>query len=386
MVYLLAMEKAIQEKLFDLIRKSQKILLALPKDPNGDTLGSSLALSSFLRKVNKEVDIFCAEFDQQQFEFLPGIQSIKREITFPQNFVISLATSKVKVDEISYHQNPETLDFFVKPKDGSFAESDVSFKNEKSIYDLIICLDTPSLEQLGELYTRNAESFYNTPKVNIDNHIKNENFGDINIVDVTASSTAEILLGLLQAYEADLIDADIATDLLTGIIYETNSFQHSKTTPNSFLRASELISLGANQQEIIRYLFKTKEFSVLKLWGRAMARISAMPELGVVYSMLSIDDIQKSGAKDEDLKKVLHEFVVNVADARLVILAAEKTDGVELYISASPNVKLSEIINHFGGEYLSANIGRAFLKDAKIQETEALITSTVKDLKVRLGL
>lgn len=380
------MEKDLQDKLFDLIRKSQRVLLALPKEPNGDTLGSSLGLAAFLKKTNKEVDIFCAEFDSSQFEFLPGIQNIKREIIFPQNFVISLDTSKTKVDEISYHQSPGSLDFFVKPKEGNFSENNVSFRTDKAIYDLIICLDTPSLEHLGELYTKNAESFYNTPKVNIDNHIKNENFGDINIIDVTASSTAEILLELLQKYEASLIDADIATDLLTGIIYETHSFQHSKTTPNSFLRASELISLGANQQEIIRYLFKTKEFSVLKLWGRAMARISSISDLGVVYSMLSADDIQKSGAKDEDLKKVLHEFVSNVADARLVILAAEKSDGVELFFSASPNVKLSEIVNHFGGEYLSANVGRAFLAGKKIQEIEAIITTSVKELQVRLGL
>lgn len=380
------MEFEKQQQLFDTLGKSEKILIALPSHPNGDTLGSSLALSAFLKKMNKDVEIYCSNSDFGKFSFLPNIGDIKNEMVFPKNFVVKVSTANTKVDEVSYHHENDQLKIFIKPKSGEFTPEDVSYGSEASPYDLIVCLDTPSLEQLGPLFEKNAEVFFATPKVNIDNHIRNENYANINIVDVTAASTSEILLELLKQYESNLIDESIATCLLTGIISETNSFQHNSTTPSTFLRASELVALGANQQEIIRFLFKTKELPVLKLWGRAMARIKNVPEIGLVYSMVSAQDMEKSQASSEDLEKVLAELVVNVADARLLILVAERQGFLEMYIHAHPNVKIAEIVNHFGGQLLSATLGKAVLEGVPIVQAETVILETVNKLKQRLGL
>ena len=120
--------------------------------------------------------------------------------------------------------------------------------------DLIIALEAHSLEDLGGLYEHNADLFFETPKINIDNNPENEYFGAVNLVDVTATSVAEILTGLLQEYEAQLLDEDIATCLLTGIISKTQSFQDVQTTPRAFLKASELVSLGGRQQDYKKYL------------------------------------------------------------------------------------------------------------------------------------
>jgi nanoRNase/pAp phosphatase (c-di-AMP/oligoRNAs hydrolase) len=375
-----------EQQFFDSIGKSYKILIALPENPNADTLGSALALAAFLRKLNKEVEIFCEKNDFGNLSFLPNIQWIKSQIAFSETFVISVDTTKTKIDEISYHQLDDQVNINIKPQSGVFTSTDVSFGSEKLIPDLIICVDTPSLEHLGELYSKNAEMFFNTPRVNIDNHLGNENYGNINIVDITVSSTSEILLELIKTYEASLIDGQIATCLLAGIISSTNSFQHASTTPASFMRASELISYGADQQQIIRHLFKTKSLSMLKLLGRSMARIKNIQQFDSVFTAVSSQDLEKSEANQEDILKAVLEFTKSISDAKLIFFAVERESFVELYIYANPNIKFAEVINHFGGQLVFGTLARAEIKNASIAEAENIVSQALAELKPRIGL
>ncbi len=375
-----------QEKLFELISKSQRILIALPEHPNGDTLGGSLALASFLRKLNKEVEVYCERKDFGSLSFLPGIEQVHHEIVFPKSFVITVKTENAKLDELSYDLLPENVNIYLKPKEGVFSPEDVSFSSDVTRFNLIICVDVASLESLGALYEKNAEMFFAVPKVNIDNHIHNDNYGNINIVDVTASSSSEILLALLRDYEASLIDQDIATNLLTGIITETNSFQHNKTTPSSFVNASELISYGAKQQEIVRNLFKTKELPVLKLWGRAMARIQTIPEYATIFSVVGISDIEKSEAGEAEIFQVAQDFMVNINDAKMLFFVAERPGYLEMYVASNPNIKLKELVNYLGGSFVADGLGKILIKDKQITEVDQIIKQTLADLKIRLGI
>ncbi len=380
------MELLNPRQLFETITKAQKILIPLPSKPNGDALGSALALNQFLSKLNKEVAIVCEDAVASNLSFLPGFEQVKKTIDLPKNFVISVSTAQAKLEELSYRAFADKVNIYLKPKNGNYSDKDVTFGEDVSPYDLIICIDTPSLEQLGELYAKNADIFFQTTKINIDNHIDNENYGNINCVDVTASSTAEILLRLLKEYEVNLIDQSIATALLTGIIFETNSFQHTSTTPQAFLSASELIGYGADQQAIIRFLFKTKEFSVLKLWGRAMARIATLPEFGAIYSVLTLQDIQRSGASEQDVFKVMQEFVVNVSDFKLLFLIVERNSDLDLYVHSNPNIKLDEVVNFFGGKVIATQIGKAALHNQNINNANSILIEALGKLKSRVGL
>jgi nanoRNase/pAp phosphatase (c-di-AMP/oligoRNAs hydrolase) len=380
------MDKPTETKLFDAIKASQRILIALPTTPHGDTLGSSLAFASFLKKLNKQVEIYCETKDFGSFNFLSGISEIKNEVVLPKSFVIQVNTEKTKIDEISYHPAPGSVNIYLKPKGGVFTPEDISFGKGSAGFDLILLLDTPSLEHLGAVYSHNAEIFFDTPKVNIDNHINNENYGNINIVDITSASTAEIVYDIMKNYEASLIDKEIATALLTGIIAETNSFQRPHTTPNSFMKASELIAQGANQQEIIQYLFKTKNYSVLKLWGRAMARIVHLTEFGTIFSVLSKQDIERSGATELEIPQVFDEFVSNVTDARLLFLFIEREGYLDLYVHAHQNVKTDDIVHYFGGNVVSADIGKARIEGKDITEAEAIVREALQKLRPALGL
>ena len=201
------------------------------------------------------------------------------------------------------------------------------------------------------------------------------------MVDLTASSIAEVLSLVFEKYERQLIDQDIATCLLAGIITKTNSFQHSQTTPKTFLKASELVMLGGRQQEIIKNVFKTKRFPMLKLWGRALARIKHDETLSVVYSELSHDDLEKSGADTQDLPFVLYELANIAPAAKFVALITEAVLGNIHFLIAAQSKQLAENIAQ---TFLAkGNISFRYLQGFEVAEFE-LSGLTLLEAEVKL--
>src|SRR3989338_1664784 len=343
------MEQSPQKSVFDSINKAHRILIALPSNANGDAVGSGLALYSFAKKLDKEPEIVTASQTLEQFSFLPHISEVKHELEAQQSFVISVNTSQAPLDELSYEGKPDRVDIFLKPKTGKFSATDVSFKNARFPYELIITLHAPSLDNLGEIYEKNTDLFFETPIINIDHHPNNEYYGEINHVDLTATSTAEIVASLIEEFESGLMDEHIATSLLTGIIVETNSFQHMKTTPKAFLKASQLIAQGGRHQDIIRELYKTKSISLLKLWGRALARLREIKELSMAYSLVNFSDIEKTGSKQDDILGVMKELVANLAGVKIILLLAETAPQEIIgYFYLHPSVSRDLVVSALG--------------------------------------
>jgi len=224
------------------------------------------------------------------------------------------------------------------------------------------------LEDLGDLFEKNTSLFYETPKINISHKAGNEYFGAINLVDIAASSIAEILSSLFEKYEQQLVDEDIATCLLAGIITKTNSFQHVQTTPSAFLKASDLISLGGRHSEIVRHLYKTKPLAVLKLWGSALAHLRQDESLSAVYAVISHEDLQRLDAKAADLSLALLELVNVVAEHKFVGLLAEvSSNQVELLAAVKPGALAEKLGEGFAA---SPKILEQGLGDFKIVEIQ----------------
>jgi phosphoesterase RecJ-like protein len=264
------------------------------------------------------------------------------------------------LEEISYQTSADKAQIFLKAKDQEFTQQDLSFTTEKFPVDLVFILGCKSLEDLGGLYEQNTDLFFETPKINIDNHPDNEYFGQINLVDIALSSTAEILAELLQKYEQQLIDQDIATCLLLGIISSTRSFQHVQTTPKAFLKAGELVALGARQQEIIKNIYKTKSLPLLKLWGRALARMKILEDQKIVYSILSQSDFERAGASLGELLPVLAEFIDNISGYNVIAVLAESAQNSErLILAVHEQIPAQKLVEALGQntKILSQSIG-----------------------------
>lgn len=337
------MEITVVQPFFEEIKKASKILIALPENVSIDDIASAKALALFLLKLNKEVTLVCSGSISTDLSFLPNNIHIEQGLQASKSFVIKLSTKSTAVSEISYQTDPEALNIFVKAKSGFFKPEDVTFGAEASPFNLVIILGCISLDSLGVLFETNAELFFNTPKINIDIHAGNQYFGAINIIDINISSVSEMLSEIFSLYEQQLVDEDIATCLLAGIIAKTNSFQHTQTTPRAFMKASELLALGGRQQDVVRFLYKTKPLPLLKLWGRALARLQVAQEGKVLYAVLHSQDMEKAGASALELPGVLKELIENISGYETVFILIEQETSVLCFMATQPYCEIKNV-------------------------------------------
>ncbi|MBI4049209.1 MAG: hypothetical protein HY395_00100 [Candidatus Doudnabacteria bacterium] len=331
----------------DQLNQANNVLILAPAAAHADDLAAALALQNFLTKLEKEATLVSPGALVEKYNFLPKFDQIKTDLMISKSFVIDISTKRAQIDELSYKKEDDKLSIYVKPKAEQFTKDDISFRTSSLPFNLIVCVGVTSLDSLGEFYSKNTDLFFETPVVNIDYKANNENYGQFNLVDLSATSNSEIIFDLINSYEISLLDQEIATVLLTGIIAETNSFQHSRTTPAAFLKASQLVSLGADQREIIGRLYKTKSMSFLKLWGRVLARLKQEPALSLVYSVANQSDIAKSNAVPDDIAQIIKEMSLQLSFAKTFLFLAEKPGQTEVFVSSLLPVNLSQVFASF---------------------------------------
>lgn len=356
------MEISAKQQIIELIRSSGKILIMTHENPDGDGLGSMLALTLALKKLGKNVTPIYSGSVVNNLSFLPGLELTTTQFGNLEEFVINLDTSTVEIDKLGYKnfQDEKKLKIVIKTKTGSLSSKMVSFEQTEEIADLIITLDMSDLDRLGPLYDDNPNLFYQTPIANIDHHPGNEHFGKINWIELTATSTAEMLVSLLESLSTlnvgpdgkvtSLIDQDIATSLLTGLITDTGSFQNTNTTPKSLTVAAQLVALGARHQEIIKHVFKTKNLSTLHLWGKILSNIREEHAFRFIWSMATLSDFKEVGASNTESSGVIDELLKAVNTVDFVLLLTER----EGLLSGSlrginPDVSVEDIAKLFGG-------------------------------------
>lgn len=335
----------LNQQLFETIQKSNHILIAFRKNWSGDAVASSLALHNILQKLNKPIiDIVCDNFViSKNFAFLPKIEIIKSKINNLRNFIISLDITDNEISNLNYEINKNKLNIFISPEYKNINPNNLSTSFSDFKYDLNIILDSPDLESLGDIYNQNTEYFYTTPLINIDHNPANENFGHINLIDLSSTSTAEILFNFFESLNPNLIDEEVATHLLTGMISKTRSFKSISVTPRTLGIASQLIARGAKREEIIKNLYQTKTIGTLKLWGRALMRLKNDPTAKIVWSLLTRDDFITSGAEEEELPEVIDELIANSPEANIVVLF------YEIPYTNSPETKICCLVKTLKG-------------------------------------
>lgn len=348
------MELSAKQQSVELLRSAKNILLLTHQNPDGDALGSILALFMVLKKIGKDVTAVVPDPVPEAFHYLPSKDALSKTFSGTKDFIVTVDTSKTKIDKLGYKNVIEEnkLNIIITPVHGSFQSTDVTFNYGSFKYDLIIVLDSPDFERLGDIYDKHAELFFETPVINIDHHAGNDYFGKVNWVDLTATSTAEILVALIESLgrETPLIDVDVATALLTGIIVDTGSFQHANTTPKSFTVAAQLVAAGAKQQEIIKWVFKTKTMSTLKLWGRILSNVTEESNSRFVWSKISKEDYAVANADETASSGIVDELLKTAPGIDFAFLLTERADGVHGSLrAAKAGVDVQVIAKLFGG-------------------------------------
>ncbi len=234
---------------FKRIISTQKKIVIIPhRNPDGDALGSALALKHFLDAKKHNVSVVSPNDYPTFLKWLPGESDIIKFSKTP-----SIARDKIN-----------------KAK-------------------LIFGLDFNSLSRIQDL----SEIVKKTKvdKIMIDHHESPEFFANLNYSDPSMSSTCEMVYNIINASDSKLLDKKIACCLYTGIMTDTGSFRYPSTTSMTHKVVSHLINLGANGSDIHQKIFDSSSLSRLKLLGISLSNLIKIPDLPVVYITLSKEEL-----------------------------------------------------------------------------------------------
>ncbi|MBI3331523.1 bifunctional oligoribonuclease/PAP phosphatase NrnA [Candidatus Peregrinibacteria bacterium] len=329
------------------IRDHQRLLVIPHANVDPDGLSSALACYELFTALGKDVTVICPDTLPESLKFLPGFSKLEQDIAEHQNFVITVNLDEgVEVDKLRYTVEDKKVNIIVVPKYGRVQPRNISFGEGEKRYDLIVVVDTADLSLLGRLYSDHTDCFASHPVLNIDHHISNTQFGQLQMIDPTAASATEVLYDWFRANPDwnEKVTPDIATLLLTGLITDTRSFQNPNTTPRSLEVAAELLERGARQQEIIQNIYKTKPLSTLKIWGRALNRIQVDPVSGIVWSSVSKEDLQEMEASSKETHGILDELISTIPNADVHVLFTEVEEwGLKASMRSSPAIDVSRL-------------------------------------------
>lgn len=209
----------------NLIKQSSSILILLSQNINVDTVASGLALFLSLKKAKKHPQIGCAIPISVAYNRLFGVDQIRNKLG-SRNLVISFPYVEEAIEKVSYHVEGHNFNLVIVPKKGfpTLDPKKVTYSQSGIDDPTIIVVGAASLDDLGALYNGEREAIDKAQIINIDIGQNNLQFGKINLVDIQASSAAELVAFLLR--ETNLpVKEDIATNLLAGIEWYTSNLQ-----------------------------------------------------------------------------------------------------------------------------------------------------------------
>lgn len=308
------------------IKNAENIAIMAHEAPDGDAIGSCLAMCLVTRNMGKNSYVLMKDIPEN-FSYLPG-----------REFVIT--------------------------------------ESEIETFDLAIVLDCPNIKRV---YPEFIPYFENAKvKVEIDHHNRNDMFADYNIVNHVSPATAQILVSSFE-YLGIEITKEIGTCLLTGVITDTNGFRNSNVTVESFEFASWALSKGINLSKVYKQsmLTMTKEkFEAEKL---AMNRLEFFADGKIAFTYMTIADELELGLKPGD-KDGIVEIGKSIEGVEVSIFLYEKDKGYKASLRSNEYVNVSEICLMFGGgghiKAAGANMNMP-LDDAK----KAIIAEVTKYLK-----
>ena len=283
-----------KEKAAEAILQSENILVIGHQDPDGDAIGSILGLTWALRQIGKRVQPSCADPVPEPYAFLPGSEEIAAISATDQDLIVTLDGSD----------------------SGRFGS----------------CFD---LEQVGDI-----------PVVNIDHHVTNTRFADINWVGPEYAATCEMIFDLLPLLGVTP-DVSIATCLLTGTLTDTLGFRTRNTTSHLLHVAARLVEAGAPLAQITDQVFNRRALNSLRLWGKIMESVQFSN--GFVWASSTVAMRRACGVNRSATNGAVN-LLATAKEANVAVLFTERESGeVEVSMRSRPGYDVSQVALRLGG-------------------------------------
>lgn len=368
------------EQFLSTLQRSERPLIVLREVAHADDFATAFALATVLSKLGKAPEIVSVGgAAPKSLSFLSSSWPVRGDLTNVRSLTLHVDLNRAKVDELSYTVDGSDLRIHLTPKSGAWSEEDVRVEATSYRYDLIVMIGVTDFASLGNLGSLYADFIFQTPVINIDHSPANEHHGHINMVDVSAVANGEVVFDMLTRLDESLIDEQVATCLLTGMVAKTKSFKTPNVTPKTLKTAGALMNKGARRDEIVEKLYRTRSVETLRLWGRALARLKADTEHGMVWTLLTHQDFVNAGADESALEDIVEELLATSPDARIVVIFFESKDG---YIAAKLTAERPFDALHLGAPFKASGTreaARLIVGDVDIVAAEKAVISHVRN-------
>jgi phosphoesterase RecJ-like protein len=289
------------DTVIDRLTESQAIFLSTHINPDGDAIGSLIALGLGLQQHGKHIYLYNASPIPAVYRFLPGVQLVQQVLP------------------------------------------------ESSAWDTAVVLDCGTLDRIGAA----VDFVRGLPQViNIDHHVTNTNFGQYRLVDSTACSSAEIVYRLLKKM-AITIDAAIATSIYTGILTDTGSFRFANTNSAAYTICSEMVQAGVDPYTVAQHVYGTYSLGRIKLLNMALDSIEISANGKLSLMTLTQDMFRETDTNPEDVDGMIN-YAKRIEDVKVAALIMENENGAvqkryHVSLRSDGTVDVAEIAASFGG-------------------------------------
>jgi len=283
-----------------IFEQHQSFAISTHVNPDGDAIGSELALSLILKKLGKNVRIFNTDVVPKKYQFLPKWETIEN------------------------------------------AEASVAFSPE-----ILVVVDASSRERIGPFLSKCLIPTHAV--VNIDHHITAEEFGDYNIIIPSASSTAEIIYNLFESANYE-IDETCALCLYTGLMFDTGCFRYSNAVSDTHRIAANLIEIGNfAPDEIYRYVYEHVPLEKIRLLGQTLRTLQLTPDGKIAWVLVTQAMFNDTKTTFDDVEGFVNQIQA-IENVEVAICVCELPDGnSKISLRSEGSVDVAELAAEFNG-------------------------------------
>ncbi|MBU1083489.1 MAG: bifunctional oligoribonuclease/PAP phosphatase NrnA [Candidatus Omnitrophota bacterium] len=286
-------------KIAELFNSKDNFLLTAHVNPEGDSIGSQLAVYHMLKKLGKSVIVLNQDPVPENLKFLPGAEAVSQNI-------------------------PEGVEDHIA-----------------------VILDCPVPERIGNIYRAFAEEQF---KVNIDHHVSNEFFGDLNWVDTEASSAGEMIYNLSREMKIS-IDRNIASNLYAAILTDTGMFNYDNTSAETHMIAGELLKTGVSARDMYGRIYEQRSPSEVRILGKVLNTLTIGQDKRIAHMVLTKDMCAGENGKNIPTDGFIN-FARSVKGVEVAVFFRENTDDpkkINISFRSSEKINVNRIASRFGG-------------------------------------
>ena len=300
------------------LTNASNVLVTISNNPSVDQFAAAIGITLILNKLDKHATAVFSGRVPSTLEFLQPEKTIEKNTDSLRDFIIAL--DKAKADKLRYKVEDKFVKIFITPYHTSLSEKDLEFSQGDFNVDVVLALGVHKREELDQAITANGRILHDATVVSVNNN-QTADMGSINWYDPSASSICEMLVSLIEPLQGQkaLLDAQIATAFLTGVVAETDRFSNNKTSPHTMSTSAVLMKAGANQQLVANKLeepaplpkedgFDDKKMDALAAEGAPVKKVSQdgalqiahKPEDAAKQPAKSLEELEQENASDND--------------------------------------------------------------------------------------